>query len=157
MEQQRQEAEGPSEVERLRMAAADAVRGKAAAAKLEATDEAKRMNQMVLYSKCMAVRCAAASKPVRDRTYWQTSIFNGCPLVAELQLQLVCSKRVAEEQMILRSNHMAGRCAAASKCLSLCLQFLVKQALVWGFTPCDRGPGDCRSRSRVSQKQQCHV
>lgn len=35
---------------------AEAVRSKAAAARLEATDEAKRMNQMVLYSKCMAIR-----------------------------------------------------------------------------------------------------
>ena len=60
LEEDRQQAEGPSEEERLRTAAADAVRGKAAAARLEATDEAKRMNQMVLYSKCMAVRCGSS-------------------------------------------------------------------------------------------------
>jgi hypothetical protein len=60
LEEDRQQAEGPSEEERLKTAAANAVRGKAAAARLEATDEAKRMNQMVLYSKCMAVRCASS-------------------------------------------------------------------------------------------------
>ena len=57
LEEGRQQEEAPSEEERLRMAAANAIRNKAAAARLEATDEAKRMNQMVLYSKCMAVRC----------------------------------------------------------------------------------------------------
>ncbi len=61
--EERRRAEGPSEEERLRTAVADAVRSKAAAAQLEATDESKRMNQMVLYSKCMAVRCAYTEVP----------------------------------------------------------------------------------------------
>lgn len=64
LEEDRQQAEGPSEEERLKMAVADAVRGKAATARMEAMDEAKRMNQMVLYSKCMAVRCGS-SVPAR--------------------------------------------------------------------------------------------
>lgn len=63
--EERRRAEGPSEEERLRTAVADAVRSKAAAARLEATDEAKRMNQMVLYSKCMAIRWATAEAPYR--------------------------------------------------------------------------------------------
>ena len=61
--EERRRAEGPSEEERLRTAVADAVRSSAAAARLEATDEAKRMNQMVLYSKCMAIRCASTDVP----------------------------------------------------------------------------------------------
>jgi len=61
LEEERRRGEGPSEEQRLCTAVADAVRSKAAAARLEATDEAKRMNQMVLYSKCMAIRCARPS------------------------------------------------------------------------------------------------
>lgn len=56
LEEERRRREGPSPEERARRAAEDIVRNRAAAAKMEASDEAKRMNQMVLFSTCMAVR-----------------------------------------------------------------------------------------------------
>lgn len=56
LEEEARKARGPTEEEQLRAAAEEAVRSRAALARMEASDEAKRMNQMVLYSKCVAVR-----------------------------------------------------------------------------------------------------
>ncbi len=63
LEEEARRAQVPSKEERLRAAAAEAVRSRAALARMEASDEAKRMNQMVLYSKCVAIRCARTCQP----------------------------------------------------------------------------------------------
>ena len=58
MERERLRGGELTEEERARAAADAAVRDAAALKRLEESDEAKRMNQMVLHSQCMAVRSA---------------------------------------------------------------------------------------------------
>jgi hypothetical protein len=56
MEEEARRVQGPSEEERLRAAAEAAARDKVLLARMEASDEAKRMNRMVLYSTCVTIR-----------------------------------------------------------------------------------------------------
>lgn len=58
MEKDRLNGRELTEEDRARAAADAAVRDAAALKRLEESDEAKRMNQMVLHSQCMAVRSA---------------------------------------------------------------------------------------------------
>ena len=58
MEQERLGKGQLTEEERARAAADTAIRDAAALKRLEQSDEARRMNQMMLRSQCMAIRCS---------------------------------------------------------------------------------------------------
>ncbi len=58
MEKERLRKGELTEEERIKAAADAGVRDAAALKRLEESDEAKRMNQMVLHSQCMAIRQA---------------------------------------------------------------------------------------------------